>query len=203
LRVGLKRNAKGAWEVQTANPAFSGEGRANVEITADVSDPEYKPFERNFSAHFAGDQAPIVFELSDPREATSFNAGAKIAIGITAFSYEPHLFSDEAAYMKSQPNEKVKFAANYFVPSGMFFERVGGAMEDGAKRPSPIADFAGTILKAELRTNSLGKKFWWTSVKTYGGALFDVVIDPASIEDSPEPGAVISGRFWLSARVAP
>jgi len=170
---------------------------------ADVSDSEYKPFERTFSAHFAGDQAPIVFELADPREASAFVPGAKVTIRITAFSYEPHVFADEADYMKYQENGKIKFAANYFVPSGMFFQKAGGTMEDDAKHPSPDADFAGTVLKAEQRANSLGGKFWWTTVKTYDGAIFDVVMDPASINESPKTGSIVTGRFWLSARTAP
>jgi hypothetical protein len=203
LHIGLKRNAGGAWELQTTNPAFSGDGHAAVEIVADVSDSEYNPFERTFSAHFSGDQAPIVFELADPREASAFIPGAKVTISIAAFSYEPHVFADAASYMKSQGNEKIKFAANFFVPSGMFFRKMGGTMEDNAKHPSPDADFAGTILKAEQRTNSFGQRFWWTSVKTDHDAIFDVVIDPASIKSDPKVGSIIGGRFWLSARVAP
>lgn len=203
LHVGLRRGGGGEWEIQTANPAFSGDGRAEVEIDADVSDAQYKPYEVTISAHFAGDRVPIVFELADPQAAAAFKPGTKVSIDIAAFSTAPEIFADAAAYAKSQAKEKVSFAANYFIPTGMFFESAGGAMPDGSKQPAATADFAGTVLKAELRANALGNKFWWTPVKTYGGAVFDVVIDPASIETEPKPGAVVSGRFWLSARIAP
>lgn len=200
LRIGLKHDADGRWEVQTANPAFAGEGRTEVEIAADVSDPEYRSFETSYSARFAGERTPLVFELADPRDASAFKPGAKLAVAIAAFSYEPSVFADEAAYMKSQDKEEPKFAASFFIPSGMFFE---GAAADATKRPAPQADFAGTVLKAELRTNTHGGKFWWTPVKTYGGAVFDVVMDPASLKEDPKPGSIVKGRFWLSARVAP
>ena len=37
LHIGLKRMPGGAWELQTTNPAFSGDGHAEVEIVADIS----------------------------------------------------------------------------------------------------------------------------------------------------------------------
>ncbi len=203
LLIGLKRNAGGAWELQTVSPGFVGEGRAEIEPATDVSDPDYAPFETSISARFAGDQVPIVFQLADPREAAAFKPGAKLTVDIAAFSYEPSVFADEAAYMKSQAKEKPAFAADFFIPSGMFFESAGGSMPDESRRPSPQADFAGTVLKAELRTNTHGGKFWWTPVRTYGGAVFDVVMDPASLDAEPKPGSIVKGRFWLSARVVP
>jgi hypothetical protein len=202
LWVGLQRGANGAWEVQTANPAFVGEGHADVEIAGDVSDPEFKPFETSISAHFAGDQVPITFELADPREAARFSANTKLTVDIAAFSYEPSVFADEAAFSKSQAKEKVAYAANFFVPSGSFRESMGGAMPDDSKRPLAYADFAGTVLKAELRTNVYGGKYWWTPVKTYAGAVFDVVMDPTSVKEDPKPGSIVEGRFWLSARIS-
>ncbi len=203
LRVGLRRGTGGAWEIQTANPAFAGEGRAEVEIDGDVSDPEYKSFEVGISGHFAGDRVPVVFELADPRGAGQFKANTKLEVDIAAFSYSPTVFADEAAYAKSQAKEKIAFAPNFFVPAGSFLESAGGAMPEGSKRPAAYADFAGTVLKAELRTNAHGGKIWWTPVRTYGGAVFDVVMDPSSIKEDPKPGSIVEGRFWLSARVAP
>jgi hypothetical protein len=202
LRIGLRRGKDGGWEIQTANPAFAGDGRAEVEVAGDASDPDYKLFEVRVSAHFAGGEIPIVFELADPREAASFTTGAKLAVDIAAFSYAPEVFADEAAYAKSQAKEKAVFAANYFIPSGSFFESAGGAMPNGSKQPAAYADFAGTVLASELRGNTHGGKFWHASVKTFAGAIFDVVLDPASLALDPKPGTIVSGRFWLSARVA-
>ncbi len=101
-----------------------------------------------------------------------------------------------------KPDVKAKFAPDYFVPSGMFFERVGGAMPDGAGRPIGFADFAGKVLKSELRTNAAGSgKFWWALVQTYGGSTVDVVMDPATVSSDPAVGSIVTGRFWLSARL--
>lgn len=202
LHLAIKR-AGAVGEFVTLNPAYSGQGHALVEISADNSDPAWRPFEISVAARFAGEETPLVFDLAEPAQASAFKAGAKLSVSISAFSYEPQVHTDEAAYYAAQKKggTKAVLAANYFIPSGMFFQKVGGAMPDGAKRPESYADFAGKVLKAEFKTNSAGSKaFWWALVETYQGATIDVVIDPASISLSPKAGSVVSGRFWLSAR---
>jgi hypothetical protein len=99
---------------------------------------------------------------------------------------------------------KVQFAANYFIPSGMFLKSAGGEMADGSSRPVGYADFAGKVLKSELRTNHSGSgNFWWALVQTYDGATIDVVADPTTLRDAPKTGAIMAGRYWLTARLAP
>lgn len=206
LRLAVRKTAAGALDLITLNPAFDGESRVAVEIAADASDPDWKPFEVAMSARFAGEETPLVFDLADPADAAWLKPGAKVTMKIAAFSYEPAVYANEAAYTKAQTatGTKAVFAPNFFIPTGMFLTSVGGAMPDGSSRPTPYADFAGAVLKSELRTNDTGKgRFWWALVRTYGGATVDVVIDPKSVRNEPKAGTIVTGRFWLSARLAP
>ncbi|HEX6374262.1 MAG TPA: hypothetical protein VFZ91_00920 [Allosphingosinicella sp.] len=202
LWIGLKVLEGGQLELASFNPGFAGEGRAKAEIVGDVSDPEWKPFEIAISASLAGDEIPFVFALADPRQAARAGPGKAIAVSLTGFSLGARVFKNEKRYYQAQKKDgaAIVFAANHFVPSGTFIAEVGGMAEGG--RPTPYADFAGTVLKSELRSNTAGRgRFWWALVRTYGDYTIDVVLHPAQVELDPVPGTVVSGRFWLSGRL--
>jgi hypothetical protein len=205
LRISLRKDASGRAEFITMNPAFSGQGETKLDIQADVSDPDYKPFETTVSARFAGEQTPIVLDVADPEQAGAFAPGKTATVDIAGFSFNVAFFADEKAFYKAQEEQGVKavLAANYFIPSGLFFEHVGGAMPDDAKHPVAYADLAGTIVQCATKTNSSGPgSFWWALIKSYDGMTLDVVLDPAELHEDPKPGEIITGRFWLSARLA-
>ncbi|HEY3950524.1 hypothetical protein [Phenylobacterium sp.] len=206
LRIALRRKGQAA-DIITINPGFSGEGRTSIEVVADNSDPDFAPFEIGVAARFAGEQTPLILDLADPTQAAAFKPGAKLTVDIAAFSFEPDVFPDEAAFYAAQTkaNSKVRLAANYFIPSGSFFERAGGAMANDARRPVAYADFAGKVLKIGHRANVASGKhdFVWAVVQTYDGATLDVVMDTSTLRTEPKVGGIIAGRFWLSARVAP
>jgi hypothetical protein len=197
--IGLRKEAATA-SVTTVNPGFGGQGRARMEIVGTAAEEEYKPFEVTVTASLDG--VPVVFDLADPRQANLLKPGSELTLSLSAFSFEPELYKDEKSYYAAQREHKatVVFAADYFVPSGSFNPEVGGAADElGA---TAYADFAGTILKSELRTNGAGHgRFWWALVKTYGEMTVDVVLDPSTVKQKLKPGMVVSGRFWLSGRV--
>jgi hypothetical protein len=204
LRLALRKTGSVAAELVGLDPAFRGDGRANIEVVADVSDPTSKPFETTLSARFAGDRTPLAFDVADPAEAARLPLGTKASIDLAAFSFEPKIYSDEAAFRKAQSGALVVFAPNFFVPSGMFLKSAGGEMPDKGSRPIAYADFAGTVIKAELRDNHTGRgTFWWAVVRTYADATIDVVLDPRTVDGAIKPGELLSGRFWLSAHVIP
>jgi hypothetical protein len=206
LRISLRKHPDGRAELITLNPAFAGESRVKAHIVADNSDPEWAPFEVGRAARFAGEQTPFMFELADPAQAATINPGSDLTLSISAFSYAPELFKDAKSFLDAQRKggAKVALAPEFFIPSGMMFEKVGGALPDGAKRPTPYADFAGTVLKATLVKNAAGgASFWSVLARTYAGATVDVVIDPATIRVEPRPGYIVTGRFWMSGRIAP
>jgi hypothetical protein len=208
LRVGMEKAADGRAQIFTVNPAFAGEGHVEIKVGADISDPQHKPFEINMNAKFADNQTPIVFSLADPVEAPTFVPGAKLDVDITGFSFNAKIYADEAAYLAAQrvaqrnAKTSLSFAPNYFIPSGMFFEHVGGAMPDDSKVPTPYADLAGTIQSASLRDNAAGKgAFWAIAIKSFDDAVFDIVLDPREVLTPPKAGQIVEGRFWLSARL--
>lgn len=202
LWIGLRKLENGRFELLTFNPAFAGEGRAKAEIVGDVSDPQWKPFEIAVSASLAGDKVPFVFDLADPRQATQTKPGKAVAVSLTGFGLDAEVFRDEKGYYRAQKKDGtgIAFAANHFIPSGTFTVEMGGVAKEG--RPTAYADFAGTVLKSELRANAAGRgRFWWALVRTYNDYTIDVVLDPAQVKLPPTPGTVISGRFWLSGRL--
>jgi hypothetical protein len=202
LWISVRRRADGQNEFITLNPGFAGEGRARIEIVAQNSDPEYLPFEVGVAARFSDQKTPVVFDLADPSQAALAKGGTSLTVDLAAFSFEPKVYSDEQSYLASQAKANVRLAPNFFIPSGSFFEKVGGAMPDDAKRPTAYADFAGKALKVSHRSNVTGgQDFWWALVETYEGATIDVVMDSSTLTKEPKVGSIISGRFWLSGRV--
>ena len=204
IYIGFSVKPEAAMSVSTVNPAFAGEGRTSVEIdtTLPNKDETFRPFEIQVSARFAGESTPLVFDLADPRQRGVFSHGAKISVDISAFSYKPEIYDNQAAFDRAQSkaNVQVRFASNFFIPAGMFLDSVGGAAN--ADGPTSYADLAGTVIKAQLRANAAGRgKFWWALVRTYGGSTMDVVLDPSTVRRKLRAGSILTGRFWLSARL--
>jgi hypothetical protein len=202
LWIGLKKRENGQLELGSFNPGFAGEGRARAQIVGDVSDPQWKPFEIAVSATLAGDEVPFVFDLADPRQAGQAVPGKAVAVSLAGFSFDARVFRNEKAYYRAQKKDgaKIAFAANHFIPSGTFDAAMGGMARDG--RPTAYADFAGTVVKSQLRTNAAGGgRFWWALVRTYGDYTIDVVLHPTQVKEDPVPGTIVSGRFWLSGRL--
>ncbi len=202
LWIGFKKLENGQLELATVNPGFAGEGRAKAEIVGDVSEPQWKPFEIAVSASLAGDEVPFVFDLADPRQAGQAKPGKAVAVSLTGFSFDARVFKNAKVYYRAQKKDgaKVAFAVNHFIPSGTFDAAMGGMAK--GDRPTAYADFAGTVVKSQLRTNAAGGgRFWWALVRTYGDYTIDVVLDPTQVKLAPAPGTVVSGRFWLSGRL--
>ena len=115
---------------------------------------------------------------------------------IAAFAHELSLFPSVEAYETAQTGD-IKFASQSFIPSGLF-----SPAGEKTEPPEAHAIFTGHIRKVEERTNELTNKgFWWALVESLGG-VFDVVIDPELVEDTPQVGGVLSGAFWLSGRLS-
>lgn len=202
LWIGLRKLENGQLELTTVNPGFAGEGRVRAKIVGDVSDPRWRPFEIAVSASLAGDEVPFVFDLADPRQAAQARPGKAVAVSVTGFSFDARIFKNEKGYYKAEKKGRAKavFAANHFIPSGTFAPEIGGMAQE--TRPTAYADFAGTVVKSQLRTNAAGGgRFWWALVRTYGDHTIDVVLDPAQVKLAPVPGTIVSGRFWLSGRL--
>lgn len=94
--------------------------------------------------------------------------------------------------MHSQDTE-FKFAAESFIPSGLFHVGEGSS-------PRAEAIFTGRIIETSEILNEQSKnKFTWVLIKTLGGEI-DVVIDHELVTKELRVGGILSGSFWLSAK---
>lgn len=85
----------------------------------------------------------------------------------------------------------MKFAAESFIPSGLF---------GNSNEPASTAIFTGRVVEAAVIPNEYaGSSFSWCKVKTLGGEI-DVVTDLELLDKDIAVGSIISGSFWLSAK---
>ena len=116
-------------------------------------------------------------------------------IQLSAFAHNIDIYESEEDYNKKNTSEP-KFATEYFIPTGLF--------TDDGQTATAHAMFGGIIKTAEKRKNSVTEQdFYYALVKTLGGEI-DVVISPDLIEEGVilEKNYILSGHFWLSAKIS-
>lgn len=187
-------------EVVGMAPHFAGPATMRIGITERVSRPDGSPMDGAFRAwaNPRGDipdegEYPFVFDAPDTRRFTTLAIPGVTTVQLAAFAHELQCFSDEAAYDAAQSDKEVKYAAESFIPSGIFVEE--------GEPPAAFAIFSGRIVRAARRVNPYsGGGFWWLQVATLGGQV-DIVADPALVESEPCEGGIAQGSFWLSGRL--
>lgn len=187
-------------ELVGMNPHFRGESRVRVGLTARVERPQGTPLEGAFHgwADPPGDAPdggayPFVFDSPDFLLNGGIEPPALVEAQVVAFAHEVSFHASQADYYNAQTSE-LRFADQSFIPAGLF--------ESGENGPGATAIFTGHVLKTDERTNRLtGKPFRWALVRTLGG-VFDVVIDPTLLDQTPTAGGLLSGSFWLSGRLS-
>ena len=192
--IGFRKTGE-AYEFITANPGFVGKSEFPVRVEGVQSDPQLAPFEHRLEVTFSEFGMPLLVALADPREAARFRGLAvpvDLTLDVTAFTFNPEIFEDEAAFLEAQKRlgDDVAYAPDYFIPSGLFGDVT-----------SSRATFGGEILEAERVTTKDGSSHWRTLVRIKGGGTINVVFDDIWPELDPKPGHLISGAFWLSAQV--
>ena len=185
------------------NPHYAGKSRRTVCLIAAI-DRDSSELDGGFRAWANPSDAsdpesgdyPFVFDAPDFRMNTNSQFPRVCEVQLTAFaSNDFKIYASETDYYDAQVEEP-KFAAQSFVPSGLF-----GATENEAAPPRPIGIFAGEIKAWELKRNERTKaNFYWFFINTLGGEV-DVVADPKLIAGEPQIGGVVSGQFWLSGRL--
>jgi hypothetical protein len=114
-------------------------------------------------------------------------------VELAAFAAEVTCYPSEPAFDAAQGDGQIKYAAESFIPSGLFV--------DAGEPPAAFAMFAGRILDAERRRNPYSDgEFWCACVRTLGGEL-DVVADPTTVTGEPRVGGIVQGSFWISGRL--
>jgi hypothetical protein len=188
------------------NPHFAGKCRRLAGLTKKI-ERDSSPLDGGFHAWAAptdieteiSGEYPFVFDVPDFRVIEIEDFPVVTDIQMTAFaSNDFKIFPNEESFYEAQESEP-KFAANFFIPDGLFdFDNENW---DEKTPPRPIGSFAGRIKEFELKTNQLsGQRFYWFLVETLGGET-DVVADPKLVPEEPQTGGIVSGQFWLSGRI--
>jgi hypothetical protein len=187
------------------NPHFKGNSKRKVGIT-EVLDNMHTELDGSLYAWASpatpddpeSGEYPFVFEMPDLKGYGPFQLPKVTEIQLSAFGHDVTLYDSEMAFAEGQGSE-VKFAAQSFIPTGLF------NANDNEESNQPIAAtglFAGTITHYERKQNEMtGHLFYWLLVETLGGPI-DVVLDPILVPQEPVIGGVLHGQFWLSGRFA-
>ena len=189
-----------AREVVGLAPHFAGEASMRVALTERVSRLEESPLAGAFRA-WANPPAqtpeegdfPFVFDLPDAGRFTGLALPRVTSVQIAAFAQELRCFETETAFHASQEKAELKYAAESFIPSGLFVKE--------GEAPAAYAMFTGRVTGAERRVNPFsGGAFWCVRVRTLGGEV-DIVADPAAVEGELIVAGIAQGSFWLSGRL--
>ena len=141
---------------------------------------------------------PFIVDIPDIASFPATAVGTAQKIAVCAFAESAELFADEAAFAASQEAQEMKWAAQCFIPSGMFLSENA---PEGA-RPAARALFTGIVCKAEKRRNTLTHSpFYYCEIATYGG-IWSAVYPAEAFADTPQAGNVIQGEYWLTGRLA-
>ena len=179
------------------NPYFAGKSRRKVFLTQ-LIERDSSPMDGGFHAWANSEKEgegdyPFVFDVPDTF-VYQIDLPIIAEIQLNAFATNDlQLFENENDFFDSQ-TEEVKFAANSFVPIGLF-------RQSEEIPPQAHGQFAGTIKEFELKKNQFsGANFYWFLVETLGGEI-DVVSDPNYIKIEPRIGSIVHGSFWLTGRI--
>lgn len=137
--------------------------------------------------------APLVFCVPDFFRLPENMINKSFKFQLSAFAQEVKVFENETEFDKSQENEEMPWAANAFIPSGMF-------VDEGVPY-QPYAIFNSTVQSVELKINSFtNQPFYHCTLKT-----LDMELDAAlavSFFDKPlKVGNIITGTYWLSGKL--
>jgi hypothetical protein len=137
---------------------------------------------------------PFVFDAPEAALHAELELPCVTEVQLAAFAHELTVFGDADAYAEANEGRELPYAAESFIPSGLFVT---------GDEPEPAAEafFTGTVLAARGRMNeTTGDAFWWARVRTLGGEI-EIVADPVLLTGPVTPGAVVQGSFWLSGRL--
>jgi hypothetical protein len=199
LWLQVKRNG----DAMGMNPHFSGKSSVRVAVETRVSRTSHTPLDGTFlgwanppAGSPTGGDYPFAFDCPDAATHVNLAMPATMLAQVAAFAQQVSVYESKERYDAAQAAQGLAFASQSFIPSGLLSPN-GDAIDP----PEPHALFAGHVLEADERRNSLtGQPFWWALVATIGGS-FDVVIDPDLLSDRPRAGNIVSGWFWLSGRL--
>lgn len=189
-------------EIICINPHFTGSSSMRVSLVQRIIRSEESPLDGAFYAWAnpldeepESGEYPLVFDAPDYHLHHAVILPALVDVQLSAFAHELRSYENDEAYDESQP-EKIKFAPESFIPSGMF-------APEGSSIDPPLAQaiFSGHVLETSIITNrATDNEFIWAKVRTLGGEV-DVVADPVLLNGPVLNRGVVSGSFWLSGQI--
>lgn len=199
LWLQLKRSG----DAMGMNPHFEGPSVVRALLEARVTRKTHTPLDGTFLAWAnppadgsPGGDYPFAFDCPDAAINDALELPALVDLQVAAFAQQITVHESEAAYHADQAAQGTAFDSRSFIPSGLI-----SPSGEPVTPPESHALIAGHVVDAALRINSVsGEPYCWALVDTLGGT-FDVISDPALLAAPVRPGNVVSGWFWLSARV--
>lgn len=196
-------------EIVGANPHFAGNSVMQVRLTERLK----RFYDSSLDGAFRGwanpDAAsgtieegdyPFVFDAPDYRLHDEVTLPAIRDVQLAAFAHELLAFESEKSYYRSQEGKEVKFAAESFIPTGLFVP--SGEDEQSTQVPLARALLTGRVIQLARLAGDEGASFYWAKVRTLGGEV-DMVADTEIVEGEIREGGIVQGTFWLSGRLAP
>ena len=185
-------------QIRSAKPSFrpAAARRVTARVTGLHPDPANPHSDLVQLAPVGGDY-PLAVELEEgARAAALLPFGLEATFEILALADALEVYADDEAFRASG----MPLGVEALIPSGLF--PVSSA--DGYGRPRAAAIFTGRVLEVRAERNARGgAAFFHLVVRTFGMDI-DVAVSPTAIEGpTPAPGMVISGSFWMVARLAP
>ena len=176
------------------NPHFSGSSSFKAILEREIKDEERPAMDGSLHCQSVEGQYPFAVDIPDMK-VRKVEFPKTCSIQLSAFAHNVDIYESEEDYNKKNTSEP-KFATEHFIPTGLF--------TDDGQTATAHAMFGGIIKTAEKRKNSVtGLDFYYALVKTLGGEI-DVVISPDLIKDGIvlKKGYILSGHFWLSAKIS-
>lgn len=183
------------------NPHFIGKSEVLARLESRVQSSPEHPLDGGFHAWAdpppdqldAAGTYPFVFDCPEFLIHADLSLPAVRTVQVSAFAHEVEVHESEDAFYASQGETEPKFAAQSFIPTGLF-----DLEGDQPNPPQAYGLFTGRVLESKTLRNELGaREFHWALVETLGGT-FDVVIDPTLVAAGPSEGSIVSGTFWFS-----
>lgn len=192
-------------EVLGMNPHYKGKSKFPVALTSKVERSE-SALDGSFHGWAAPTDPdnpesgayPFVMDLPDFYTLSPIVFPHHTHLQLAAFAQQDfQLYGSEQEYLDSR-KEGVKFSTRSFIPTGLFSNN---QEDEGPSSPEAYGMINGIIKEWEKKTNGItGQPFYWIFIETLGGDL-DVLADPVLVKQDPVNGGVLTGQFWLSARV--
>lgn len=186
-------------DLVSISPHYAGTSKRTVGLIERVRQEEDNLLEGGFygwadpGRNLDDGDYPFLFYVPDFHRYDDLVLPRRASIQLTAFAHVLTCYPTEADFKASQVQSEIQYAANYFLPNGLF----------GEGPPEPEACFAGRLLSATLQTNPYSRHtFYALKIATLGGDV-DVVAAPETVDGQLLVGAIVHGEYWLSGRVLP